>query len=164
MKSWSQFNESKNYGNLYHALMRHAPSESVDTCINILKQGLRFNRNTQAEMGKKRGNFKFLDGDFYISVTRTKSFKNYVTFILDGESISNKYKIEPFNMRAWNRDYEFYSLGRNNNKYMTEEKIVSKTQGYLDPKYIKEIVIRELSDDQINTIKENAGNIKVTVL
>ena len=186
-----KFFEAKNYGDLYHSLWRVDHRKAVEITLNILEKGFKFSddHGTWKPMLKKDNVFKrkhwnFLKSDELktISVTRDSSTKDRypITFVLDGNAISNNYKIEPCNLRAPSeifftknpkskKDSSWYTY---NARYSSEEKILSK-KDYLEPKFIKEIIINKykktsstitFTDEEIEMIKLNANNIKVTVI
>jgi hypothetical protein len=185
-----KFFEAKNYGDLYHSLWRVDHRKAVEITLNILEKGFKFSddHGTWKPMLKKDNVFKrkhwnFLKSDELktISVTRDSSTKDRypITFVLDGNAISNNYKIEPCNLRAPSeifftknppKDNSYWGLY--NGRYSSEEKILSK-KDYLEPKFIKEIIINKykknsstitFTDEEIELIKFNANNIKVTVV
>lgn len=169
--------ESKNYGKLYHSLWRMDDRKAVETTLSILEKGFKFSddHGVWKPMLKKDNLFKRKHWDFLnsdklktISVTRDSSTKNNfkVTFVLDGNSISNNYKIEPCNLKApteirFSKDKN-NSWNTYNSRYSSEEKILSK-RDYLESKYITEIILNGLSEEDINTIKSNT-NIKITTI
>ena len=188
MKHLNNFNlfESKNYGDVYHSILGGDNKHSINTALGILEKGIRFSDNYGPWKIKKHwaflgeGNFKT------ISVTRDSTTKdnNIVTFVLDGNAISNNYRIEPCNLGA-PREIKSTNIAKDrkknmlpvdtkwgtfNGRYMSEEKILSKKDN-LETKYIKEIILntyspigRGITEEDINIIKENANGIKVTVI
>jgi len=186
-----KFFESKNYDVLFHSLWRMVDHKSaVETTLNILKNGFKFSdHGVWKPMLKKdnvysRKHWDFLKSDKLktISVTRDSStkYRYPITFVLDGYAISNNYKIEPCNLRApseifftknpKNKKDSYWGLY--NSRYSSEEKILSK-KDYLEPKFIKEIIINKykrvastitFTEEEIEIIKSNANNIKVTVI
>jgi len=193
IKNWITFNESKNYGNLYHSICWRTDDKNVAISIyeKIMNEGIKFSTNQDVEYWSKQGNFKFMKGEYFISVTRDKPIKkptisipifdrgyaDWITLVLDGESISNKYLIEPINRRGPSEikfikdlknkgTYDEFSKDdlrrRNhllNSRYCSEERIISKNEGYLSPKYIKEVILTDLNDEQIEIIKRNTPQI-----
>jgi hypothetical protein len=183
--------ESKNYGDVYHSLWRvFDHRKAVETTLNILEKGFKFSDHGVWEPMLSKDNvysrkhWDFLKSDKLktISVTRDSSTKDRypITFVLDGNEISNNYKIEPCNLRAPSeifftknpkskKDSSWYTY---NSRYSSEEKILSK-KDYLEPKFIKEIIINKykkvastitFTEEEIELIKLNANNIKITVI
>lgn len=192
IKSYRSFNESKYYGNLYHNLRSYPRGvSSVDyqkifrTLESICKDGLRFNRNPKTDSGKSKGRFKFIVGDYFISVTRDRqTTENFgVSLVLDGEKISERYKIEPFNLMCdmdikvskhlksnkYDGDWKEnpimfgYKSPIPNSRYWSEEKIISKFPGYLDPKYIKKIIVNRPSEIFLEMVKGLETNIDILI-
>jgi hypothetical protein len=129
IKNWLQFNEGKNYGNLYHGftvkgddiksdkVSDDVDSKTYETIISILEKGLKF---ASANFGDGTGNqpminwyknadnyggmdlWKNMRGSYFISTSRNSQWvkNNRVTFVLDGSLISNNYKIHPFDFTA----------------------------------------------------------------
>jgi hypothetical protein len=176
--------ESKNYGDVYHSLWRVDHRKAVETTLNILEKGFKFSDHglwkpmLSKDNVYSRKHWDFLKSDKLktISVTRDSSTKERypITFVLDGNSISNNYKIEPCNLKAPSeifftknpKDKKDSYWGLYNGRYSSEEKILSK-KDYLEPKFIKEIIInkyKNFTDEEIELIKLNANNIKVTVI
>lgn len=184
--------ESKNYGDVYHSLWRVDHRKAVETTLNILEKGFKFSddHGTWKPMLKKDNVFKRKHWDFLksgdlktISITRDSSTKDRypITFVLDGNAISNNYKIEPCNLHAPSeifftknppKDKKDSYWGLYNARYSSEEKILSK-KDYLEPKFIKEIIINKykrvastitFTEEEIELIKSNASNIKVSVI
>lgn len=84
---------------------------------------------------------------YYISTTRKKqNWKHLIQITLDGDKISEKYKISPIQASTFldNPSKEWFkavgvkidSLGGGE---LAEERILSKTPGYLPPEYILSI-------------------------
>jgi len=177
-----KFFEAKNYGDLYHSIWKRDNNRVLQTTLSILEKGFKFSDNhgvwepmlkKDNVYGRKHWNFLKSDELKTISVTRDSSTiqNKTITFVLNGSAISNNYKIEPCNLGApseirvtklKNMPWGFY-----NSRYSFEEKILSK-KDYLEPKFIKEIIInkhyKEITDSEIEIIKSNAGDIKVTVI
>ena len=117
--------ESKQVGTLYH----YTDSPNIE---NIKKQGLKFT-SPQDEISDM----------YFISTTRRKQAWDGVEIALDGDKISEKYKITPIQASTFvdhpGEEWEEYihskidSLG---GEELAEERILSKTPGFLDPKYI----------------------------
>jgi hypothetical protein len=186
---WFSFNESKNYGDLYHSIWRIKSSREIIPIIeSILENGIKFSKNPISDDSRYKGFFKFLKSQYFISVTRDKNFiKKYpVTFVLDGESISNNYKIEPFNLNA-NTDIrytnymkkrygEYENWPKNisdsqylklmNARYASEEKIINNrnSEGFLSSKYIKEIIFNKPDQHLIDFINGLDVDIKLTII
>ena len=184
LKSYKVF-ESKNYGNVYHSIWNpkrfDADSTITKTVLSILEKGFKFSDDYgNWNLGlkpkfNKRTHWDFLNADKLktISITRDSSTKdNYgITFVLDGNAISNNYKIEPCNLTApgeisFSKTTKGLSWKHYNSRWASEEKILSK-KDYLEPKFIKEIIINKyykITEEEIDLIKSNAGNIKVTII
>jgi len=126
-------NEGKQVGILYHYT-------SPDNMEDIKKNGIKFSSPQQE-----------ISNMYYISATRKKqtSWTEYSSYsleiVLDGNKISERYKITPiqamtfldpsFKKSGVKRDFseEFW------NEELAEERILSKTSGYLSPEYILKI-------------------------
>lgn len=183
IKDWIKFNESKNYGDLYHSIWRSSMTQNqiLNILSGVLENGLKFSKNVFTSSINK--NFHFLGDNYFLSTTRNKQVINKypVTFVLDGGSISNKYKIEPFNLKA-PREIGISKTDRKNleylkslkpgeeykefnGRYFAEEKIVSNKEGYLNTKYIKEIILNKPSDELIEFINQlDTKGIKITII
>ena len=120
--------EGKQVGILYH----YTDPKNVE---NIKKNGIRFSPPQQE-----------ISNMYYISTTRKKqNWKHLTQITLDGDKISEKYKISPIQASTF-LDYDeewlkvvgvkIDSLGGSE---LTEERILSKTPGYLSPEYILSI-------------------------
>jgi hypothetical protein len=123
--------EAKQIGILYH----FTNSSFIN---NIKEKGIKFTPD----------NSGLYLNQFYIAATRDKSGKGLLKYLdykdlniritLDGNKISERYKIEPINIEnIWNKD-EFEEEGIPViSKYTEffEERILSNKEGYLDPKY-----------------------------
>jgi hypothetical protein len=149
-------NEGKNVGELYHFT-------DVGNIENIINHGLKFHKdNSELEKYKNK---------FYISTTRSSNpeFIEYGNFdakiILDGDKISNKYKIKPINVeRVWGTydDFDQNDIDSKIGQYF-EERIYSNTNSNLSPQYIKKIEIypsnqlsnKEEFDKYITKLKDN---------
>jgi hypothetical protein len=134
--------EAKQVGFLYHYT-------SPDNIKNILKNGIKFSF-PQKEISDK----------YFISTTRRKqNWKHKTLIILDGNKISEKYKIIPIQASTYidNPSDEWFkqvgvkidSLGGSE---LAEERIISDKPGYLDPKYIINTEILDLYDTFDETI------------
>jgi len=121
-------NEGKQVGILYH----YTNPKNVE---NIKKNGIRFSSPQQE-----------ISNMYYISTTRKKqNWKHLTQITLDGDKISEKYKISPIQASTF-LDYDeewlkvvgvkIDSLGGSE---LAEERILSKTPGYLPPEYILSI-------------------------
>ena len=121
-------NEGKQVGILYH----YTDPKNVE---NIKKNGIRFSPPQQE-----------ISNMYYISTTRKKqNWKHLIQITLDGDKISEKYKISPIQASTF-LDYDeewlkvvgvkIDSLGGSE---LAEERILSKTPGYLPPEYILSI-------------------------
>jgi hypothetical protein len=120
--------EAKQVGILYH----YTDPKNIK---NILKTGLKFSSPQQE-----------ISNMYYISTTRKKQNWKYLTQItLDGSKISEKYKISPIQASTFlNYDKEWLKVvGVKNDSLggseLAEERILSKTPGYLSSKYILDI-------------------------
>jgi hypothetical protein len=120
--------EAKQVGILYH----YTDSKNIK---NILKNGIKFSPPQQE-----------ISNMYYISTTRKKqNWKHQTQITLDGNKISEKYKISPIQASTF-LDYDeewlkvvgvkIDSLGGSE---LAEERILSKTPGYLSPEYILDI-------------------------
>jgi hypothetical protein len=121
-------NEGKQVGILYHYT-------SPDNIEDIKKNGIKFSSPQQE-----------ISNMYYISTTRKKQkWKHQSQITLDGDKISEKYKISPIQASTF-LDYDeewlkvvgvkIDSLGGSE---LAEERILSKTPGYLSPEYILSI-------------------------
>ena len=207
IKNWLQFNEGKNYADLYHGftakgddIKRLNVNEEVDmktydTIVSILDKGLKFtSANFEDGTGhqpmlnwyKNDNNYgglnlwKNMTGSYFISTSRNSQWvkKNRVSFVLDGSSISNNYKIHPFDFTAGVKIKTIKrakETGRGNSpkdimdyagkrKEVYEEKIESKKPGYLSPKYIKEIVLYKPSDGLVRLVQSIDTDIDIKVI
>jgi hypothetical protein len=123
--------ESKQVGMLYHF--------TNSSFLNSIKEkGIKFEPD----------NSGLYSNQFYIATTRDKSGKGLfkhlgykdlnIRITLDGNKISERYKIEPINVEnIWNKD-EFEEEGTPIISKFTEffeERILSNREGYLNPKY-----------------------------
>ena len=105
--------EGKQVGTLYHFT-------NADKFIHILKENSLKSSRRQPDSG--------YGGYWYISFTRDKNFNKVpmgsisgtaIVFIVDGDKLSNKYKIEPFN-------YYNYADKSNPERVEAEERVVGK--------------------------------------
>ena len=121
-------NEGKQVGTLYH----YTNPKNIE---NIKKNGIRFSSPQQE-----------ISNMYYISTTRKKqNWKHLTQITLDGDKISEKYKIFPIQASTF-LDYDeewlkvvgvkIDSLGGSE---LAEERILSKSPGYLSPEYILSI-------------------------
>jgi hypothetical protein len=123
-------NESKQVGILYH----YTSPENIE---NILKNGIRFS-SPQKE----------ISNEYFISTTRKKqNWKHKTLIVLDGNKISEKYKIVPIQASTYidkPSDEWFKQVGVKidslGGSELAEERIISNKPGYLEPKYILKIV------------------------
>jgi hypothetical protein len=192
MKNWLQFNEGKNYGDLYHGFSKKSDNENYDTLISILNDGLKFvsagledgnqpMRDWYKDKSPRSANFwKNMTGDYFISTSRNPMWvkESAITFKLDGSSISDRYKIHPFDWTAVSNTKGLNMIKKNPSLYtpkeymgltgkrknVYEEKIESKKPGYLSPKYIKEIILYKPSDELIKMINSIDSDIPVKVI
>ena len=150
--------EAKQVGPLYHFT-------DISFLNNIIKTGLKFQPDNSGLPQYKN--------TFNVAVTRDKSGEGVIEFMggefntrikLDGDKISQRYKIEPINVEnIWNAE-DYKEQGEQiptKFPYFFEERIISKTSGYLSPNYILQIdtiVPEEDLDDEfigkINTINK----------
>ena len=122
-------NEGKQIGLLYHYT-------NIKNIKNILDKGLKFSE-PQEEISSK----------YYISTTRKKqNWKHQAEIVLDGNKISQNYKIIPINASTFidkPGDEWFKQVGVKTDSLggseLAEERILSSNPGYLDPKYILKI-------------------------
>lgn len=151
-------NESKQVGELYHVC-------SLEAYLKYIKP------NNEL---KASGNFNnwLHNGDTnYISFTRNKryvpdsigvNFANVlIQLVIDGDKLSNNYKIEPYN------DFAFDSDGKINNdyskRYGTESEEIVKGPIKNISKYIKEIRfdIFKFNNETINQIRSKMQNEQI---
>jgi hypothetical protein len=122
-------NEGKQVGILYHYT-------HIDNVENIKKNGIKFSTPQQE-----------ISNMYYISTTRKKQkWKYHSEIVLDGNKISEKYKIIPVQASTFidNPSDEWFkkvgvkidSLGGSE---LAEERILSKSPGYLPLEYILSI-------------------------
>jgi hypothetical protein len=126
--------ESKKVGMLYHS----TPIRNIE---NILKQGIKFS-NPQEE----------ISSDYFISTTRSSKIfrgrKGTSLIILDGDTISNHYKIIPIQASTFldpnvgDEWFKYYGVKHDtfSGTAIPEERILSKSPGYLSPKYILDVI------------------------
>lgn len=122
-------NEGKQVGLLYHYT-------SPDNIEDIKKNGIKFSSPQQE-----------ISDMYYISTTRKKqNWKHKVEIILDGDKISKKYKITPIQASTFidtPSDEWFKKVGVKTDSLggseLAEERILSKSSGYLSPEYILKI-------------------------
>ena len=125
--------EAKQVGPLYHFT-------NILFLNNILKTGLKFNPDNSGLSQYKN--------TFYISATRQQNGTGTIKDIpektfnvrikLDGNKISERYKVEPINViNVWMAG----GYGNPSIKYpeLFEERIISNKPGYLSPSYIFQI-------------------------
>jgi hypothetical protein len=145
--------EAKQAGPLYHFT-------NISFLNNILKTGLKFQPDNSGLPQYKN--------TFNVAVTRDKSGEGVIEFMggefntrikLDGDKISQRYKIEPINVEnIWNAD-DYKEQGEQiptKFPYFFEERIISSKPGYLSPNYISQIdtIIPEedIDDELINKV------------
>jgi hypothetical protein len=130
--------EAKQVGPLYHFT-------NISFLDSILKTGLKFNPDNSGLPQYKN--------TFYVAVTRDKSGEGVMEFLsigkefdirikLDGDKISQRYRIEPINVEnIWNAE-DYKEQGEQISTkfpYFFEERIISFKSGYLSPNYISQI-------------------------
>jgi hypothetical protein len=190
MKNWLQFNEGKNYGDLYYCFKGESSEDVLyESLLNILNKGIGFtkretlstksdNRNVTQPMGVDgKTGWNYITGDYLISTSRSKKRLTWdkLSLVLDGESISNNYKIQPFDIKSpinkflasKNKDRDmpisdYMALTGRSRNY--EEKIVSKKPGYLSPKYIKQIVLNKPSEEFERKVRSIDSGIDIKVI
>ncbi len=181
---WINFNEGKHYGDLYHGFgnPKFTDGQLFDVLKSILDKGLKFTpaateggnqpipgwyKNKDDDYGG--GNlFRNMTGDYFISTSRNPNWykQGRITLVLDGGSISDRYRIHPYQLGADLRiktgkrikeNPDKYTMksymnltGKRNNTY--EEKIESKKPGFLDPKYIKGIILYKPSEQLVDMV------------
>jgi len=138
--------EGKQVGEVYH----FAPAMYTDS---IKTKGIKFSKSFLPKQAGTKNPFWKEGIKYTISVTRRKTLNwfwglqsgsadewEYMTrFTLDGDAISNNYKIIPINFSHINNpSVVTYSKGTPLESYF-EEIILSDTPGYLSPKYIIDI-------------------------
>jgi hypothetical protein len=130
--------EAKQAGPLYHFT-------NISFLNDIIKTGLKFQPDNSGLPQYKN--------TFYVAVTRDKSGEGVMEFLsigkdfdirikLDGDKISERYKIEPINVEnIWNAE-DYKEQGERiptKFPYFFEERIISSKSGYLNPNYISQI-------------------------
>ena len=121
--------EGKQVGILYY----YADPEHKEF---ILEKGIKFSQ-PQHE----------ISNEYYISTTRRKqNWKHKIEILLDGDKISNKYKIIPIQASTFldPPPLKYYSkihskIDSLGGSELAEERIISKQPGYLLPEYIIKI-------------------------
>lgn len=126
----NEITEAKQVGLLYH----YTDPKNVK---NILDKGLKFSEPQEE-----------ISNNYYISTTRKKQ-KTWIgdaEIILDGDAISNNYKIVPIQAstlidkpgKKWFKKMgvKIDSLGGSE---LAEERILSNSSGFLSPKYILKV-------------------------
>jgi len=137
--------EGKQVGDLYHFTY----SKYID---NIKRNGIKFTPDdSELEQYKNK---------YFISTTRIKNpdFVTYgeydVRITLDGNKISNKYKIVPINLdhvwgtysgEGWDDDVNDVKIGG-----WFETRIISNTASYLSPIYFKNIENLDKEDEDFD--------------
>jgi hypothetical protein len=124
-------NEAKQVGKLYHFT-------SLENLESIKKHGLKFNKDNLSFF-----NPKYRHVLYSISTTRNKSEdiaagwgKAQIRITLDGDKISNKYKILPVNAsNIWRPG----TTSSSKEEGWAEERIISKTPGFLSTEYILDV-------------------------
>lgn len=150
------YNESKQVGDLYHVC-------SLDAYLNYIVP-----TNTLSASGKY--NNWLYGGTDYVSFTRDKRFivdstrlfdSNVILqLVIDGDMLSNKYSIRPYNDFMW--DYDGKKSSDNDNPKFREREEVVKGPIRMISKYIKQIYfdasnideatiyeLKELVDDNV---------------
>lgn len=150
--------EAKQVGSLYHFT-------NIKYLKNILNLGLKFQPDNSG--------LKQFENTFYISVTRDITGKGILKYMvsdsstinvrikLDGNKISEKYKIKPINIEwIWNGEEEEWEYTSKFPEF-AEERIISSKSGYLNSNYILQIdtiIPKEDIDnefiDKVNTINQ----------
>jgi len=123
-------NEGKQIGLLYHYT-------NIKNIKNILDKGLKFSEPQEE-----------ISNEYFISTTRKKqNWKHKTLIVLDGNKISEKYKIVPIQASTYidkPSDEWFKQVGVKidslGGSELAEERIISNKPGYLEPKYILKIV------------------------
>lgn len=120
LQTFEEFvNEAKKVGPLYH-FTKEEHIESIKT------KGIRFNKDNSTLKNIK----------YSISTTRDKKQKPWsydIRITLDGDAISERYKIMPINVEnVW------ATATKKSSKHgdFFEERIIANKPGYLNPKYI----------------------------
>lgn len=148
-------NEAKQVGILYHYT-------NISDLISIFENGLKFGKALSGFATSKTY-------PYYISTTRSynfgggdsKGFHNRAARItIDGDKVSEKYKLDSANEdNLWNKEWQFWKSNKNstffrpdevpkpslNSKHtkLFEERILSKSPGYLDIKYFIKVEVLE---------------------
>lgn len=138
-----EITEAKQVGNLYHFTY-------LSYISNVLDNGLQFQKNNIENYLK----------EYSISTTRSHNLSGFDTFylmkrscrvVLDGDKISQKYKIAPVNAdNIWNLRASNTSFGGSKVYNLYEERIYSDTPGYLPLSYILRIDINDKTKDWEN--------------
>ena len=150
--------EGKQVGNLYHFTY-------IENIPKILEKGLKFEKDNI-----NRGSF---ENKYSISTTRDKrgTFWRYKTgmgyiygrIVIDGNLVSNSYKIIPVNAdNIWGNIKQdpkslYYNVKLNN---FSEERIINDFPSYLPIKYIKEIHLPK----KVEEIENNALVMGIPVI
>jgi hypothetical protein len=127
----NEITEAKQVGNVYHFT-------TLENWEIIKKQGIKFIKDNLSPFNPKYNNILYS-----ISVTRDKSGdtpsaygKAEVKITLDGDKISNKYKITPVNA---SNIFQPKSSDYSKEEGWAEERIISNTPGYLSTEYIIDV-------------------------
>lgn len=150
-------NEAKQVGILYHYTR-------ISDLISIFENGLKFSKAISRFATSKTYPYS-------ISTTRSWNFgggdkwglhQSAVRITIDGDKVSEKYKLDSANEdNLWNNEWQFWKANKNSTFFrpdevpkpsvnskegkLFEERILSKSPGYLDIKYfIKVEVLEEL--------------------
>ena len=144
------YNESKQVGNLYHVC-------SLEAYLNYIVP-----TNTLSASGKYT-NWLY-GGTDYVSFTRDKRFivdstrlfdSNVILqLVIDGDKLSNKYSIKPYNDFMW--DYDGTKSSDDDNPKFREREEVVKGPIRMISKYIKQIYFDASNIDEatVNDLKE----------
>lgn len=144
------YNESKQVGNLYHVC-------SLEAYLNYIVP-----TNTLSASGKY--NNWLYGGTDYVSFTRDKRFivdstrlfnSNVILqLVIDGDKLSNKYSIKPYNDFMW--DYDGKKSSDNDDSRFREREEVVKGPICMISKYIKQIYfdVSDIDEATIDELKE----------
>ena len=186
IKNWKVFTESKNYADVYHSIRKTSTHQTLPILTNILQKGIEFKPDTSKDILIKRAQrlgepkpFPFFkDDEYYICVSRNREYgKDFqITFVLDASAISERWKIEPYNLAGPEQNLFYRNAGKDFSKMSdiekkkfarklyAEEKICSRKPEYLPISYIKEIIVRKADKFILDEIdKWNSTGIKVTI-
>lgn len=163
-----ELEEGKQVGYLYHFT-------GWNNVYNILNKGIKFSHDNS--------DLDYLNGKFYISTTRHPNFnfdKSMGFYLkstriqLDGNNISNQYKIIPINVdNIWDKKWGGGASNSSKKYGLFEERIYSSVQKYLEVKYILkvDVILKRIPgfaldefEEQIEQYKNSFPNIPINVV